>query len=85
MTHIAVAPLVVVALAKGEAIEKYDLRSLKVVGCGGAPLAKDVIERFKLIFPDVRLEQVGGKNPRGKCGKKYKKISRATSDSSKTS
>ncbi|CAK7328267.1 unnamed protein product [Dovyalis caffra] len=57
VTHVAVAPPVVVAMAKSDLIDGYDLKSLEMVGCGGAPLGKDVIKAFKDRFPSVDLMQ----------------------------
>ncbi|KAK6913005.1 AMP-binding enzyme, C-terminal domain [Dillenia turbinata] len=57
VTHLGVAPPVVVALVKCGVTEEFDLRSLVVVGCGGAPLGKDVIEAFATRFPTVQLMQ----------------------------
>ncbi|GFQ07548.1 4-coumarate--coa ligase-like 9 [Phtheirospermum japonicum] len=60
VTHLAVAPPTVVAMVKSEAAEKYDLRSLEAVLCGGAPLANSVIERFKQRFANVSILQAYG-------------------------
>lgn len=57
-TFIPVSPPLVVAMAKSEEVEKYDLRSLEVVACGGAPLGKELAERFKARFPNVDIVQV---------------------------
>ncbi|KAI8019556.1 4-coumarate--CoA ligase-like 9 [Camellia lanceoleosa] len=57
VTNAAAAPPVVVAMAKEDVAEGYDLRSLEGVGCGGSPLAKEVIAAFKAKFPFVRLLQ----------------------------
>ncbi|KAL1565269.1 4-coumarate--CoA ligase-like 9 [Salvia divinorum] len=60
VTHLAVAPPVVVAMVKSAVAEKYDLRSLEVVLCGGAPVANTVIERFRAKFSSVALMQAYG-------------------------
>ncbi|CAL5370450.1 unnamed protein product [Camellia sinensis] len=60
VTNAAVAPPIVVAMAKEDMAEGYDLRSLEGVGCGGSPLAKEVIVAFKAKFPFVRLLQAYG-------------------------
>ncbi|KAK9277318.1 hypothetical protein L1049_006859 [Liquidambar formosana] len=61
ITHIGLAPPVVLAMVKlGDMMDGYDLSSLEVVGCGGAPLPKGVIERFKKRFPNVQLVQAYG-------------------------
>ncbi|KAM7280445.1 hypothetical protein ACFE04_007579 [Oxalis oulophora] len=57
VTHVAVAPPVVVAMLKSEVTDGYDLSSLEQVGCGGAPLGKDVIAAFTIKFPGVQLLQ----------------------------
>lgn len=57
VTNAAAAPPMVVAMAKEDVAEGYDLRSLEGVGCGGSPLAKEVIAAFKAKFPFVRLLQ----------------------------
>nr|BAJ33835.1 unnamed protein product [Eutrema halophilum] len=58
VTGMPVSPPLIVTLFKSELTYKYDLRSLRSLGCGGAPLGKDVAERFKQKFPDVEIIQV---------------------------
>ncbi|KAK4429706.1 4-coumarate--CoA ligase-like 9 [Sesamum alatum] len=60
VTHLAVAPPLVVGMVKSAAVEKYNLRSLEAVLCGGAPVANSVIERFKQRFPSISLLQAYG-------------------------
>ncbi|WCJ38710.1 4-coumarate--CoA ligase-like 4 [Euphorbia peplus] len=61
ITHMALAPPVVVAMVKDRKVgEDYDLRSLEVVGCGGAPLRKSIVEEFRRRFPRVILGQAYG-------------------------
>ncbi|KAJ6420595.1 hypothetical protein OIU84_028024 [Salix udensis] len=57
VTELAVAPPVVVAMTKSDLTDGYDLRSLETVGCGGAPLGKDVMKVFSDRFPTVDLWQ----------------------------
>lgn len=54
------SPPVVVAMLKlrSEDRGKHDLRSLKMVGSGGAPLGKEVSRAFQEQFPSVMLVQV---------------------------
>ncbi|KAI6675468.1 hypothetical protein NL676_003374 [Syzygium grande] len=52
-----VSPPVVLALVKSEVTGKYDLSSLHTVVCGGAPLGKEVSERFHQKFPNLDLVQ----------------------------
>jgi len=58
VAYMPVSPPLVVAMAKSELTDKYDLSSLESLGCGGAPLGKEVAERFKARFPNVDLTQV---------------------------
>ncbi|KDP26770.1 hypothetical protein JCGZ_17928 [Jatropha curcas] len=61
ITHMALAPPIVVAMVKDrEVVDGYDLSSLEVVGCGGAPLRKSVVELFRQRFPNVILGQAYG-------------------------
>ncbi|KAF8390607.1 hypothetical protein HHK36_025134 [Tetracentron sinense] len=57
VTYMPVSPPLVVAMAKLEVVRKYDLSSLLLVGCGGAPLGKEVSERFVARFPNVEIVQ----------------------------
>ena len=59
VTHLAMAPPVVVAMAKTDVTKGYDLSSLEGVACGAAPIAKDVISDFLAKFPRVVFVQVG--------------------------
>ncbi|CAB4294752.1 unnamed protein product [Prunus armeniaca] len=60
ITHVAWAPPVAVAVVKsgdGNETGGYDLSSLQVIACGGAPLAKSVIDKLKKRLPNVQLAQ----------------------------
>ncbi|XP_073015310.1 4-coumarate--CoA ligase-like 9 [Primulina eburnea] len=57
VTYIPVAPPLVVAMVKSDLVAKYDLSSLQTVGSGGAPLGKEVSEKFKAKFPHVEIYQ----------------------------
>ncbi|KAL2492273.1 4-coumarate--CoA ligase-like 9 [Abeliophyllum distichum] len=57
VTFIPVTPPLVVAMAKSDLVVKYDLSSLQRLGCGGAPLGKEVAERFKVRLPSVEIGQ----------------------------
>lgn len=53
-----VSPPLVLAMAKSDAVFGRDLSSLKVLGCGGAPLGREVAESFAARFPSVEIVQV---------------------------
>lgn len=58
VTHLALTPSTLVALVNyADEASEFDLSSLEVVFCGGAPLAKAAIERFKRLFPNVAIAQ----------------------------
>ncbi|XP_042467448.1 4-coumarate--CoA ligase-like 5, partial [Zingiber officinale] len=52
-----VSPPLVLAMAKSDAVVGRDLSSLKVLGCGGAPLGREVSESFAARFPSVEIVQ----------------------------
>ncbi|XP_030953651.1 4-coumarate--CoA ligase-like 9 isoform X2 [Quercus lobata] len=53
VTHVVVAPPVVVAMAKTDLTDGYDLSSLEGVACGAAPIVKEVVSAFMAKFPRV--------------------------------
>ncbi|KAH6794686.1 AMP-dependent synthetase and ligase family protein [Perilla frutescens var. hirtella] len=57
VTYMPVTPPLVVAMAKSDLVKKYDLSSLQLLGCGGAPLGKEISERFRENFPHVEILQ----------------------------
>ncbi|KAI4343635.1 hypothetical protein L6164_010963 [Bauhinia variegata] len=57
ITYMPVSPPLVVALSKSDLVNKYDLSSLHLLGCGGAPLGKEVAESFNARFPNVEIVQ----------------------------
>ncbi|MBA0821221.1 hypothetical protein Goarm_018091, partial [Gossypium armourianum] len=57
VTGMPVSPPLVVAFVKSDLTRKYDLSSLQGLGCGGAPLGKDIAMRFNEKFPGVLLVQ----------------------------
>ncbi|PWA63011.1 AMP-dependent synthetase and ligase family protein [Artemisia annua] len=65
VTYMPVSPPLVVAMAKSEVVMRYDLSSLRLIGCGGAPLGKEVAGRFKARFPDVEIVQGYGMTETG--------------------
>ncbi|CAI9117062.1 OLC1v1018386C1 [Oldenlandia corymbosa var. corymbosa] len=53
-----VPPILVGMINKAEEIKaKYDVRSLRTVLCGGAPISKDTVEGFAEKFPGVTIMQ----------------------------
>lgn len=57
VTFMPVSPPLVVAMVKSDLPTRHDLSSLEVVGCGGAPLGRDVAQRFAERFPNVEIVQ----------------------------
>ncbi|XP_065873518.1 4-coumarate--CoA ligase-like 9 [Euphorbia lathyris] len=62
---IPVSPPLIVAFVKSELTKKYDLSSLLYLGCGGAPLGKDVADKFKEKFPHIGISQGYGMTETG--------------------
>ncbi|PPJ53900.1 hypothetical protein CBER1_04615 [Cercospora berteroae] len=50
ITQLTLVPPIVVQLTKRDEVFKYDLSSLEGVGCGAAPLGKEVIAEFERRF-----------------------------------
>ncbi|EEF42901.1 probable CoA ligase CCL10 isoform X2 [Ricinus communis] len=57
VSYLFVVPPVVIALAKQNVVEKFDLTSLKVIGSGAAPLGKDIMEECAKNLPHVEIVQ----------------------------
>ncbi|CAH9135857.1 unnamed protein product [Cuscuta epithymum] len=57
VTYLPASPPLVVALAKSDLVTKYDLSSLEMVACGGAPLGKEAAESFMARYPGVVVLQ----------------------------
>ncbi|XP_042501611.1 4-coumarate--CoA ligase-like 9 isoform X2 [Macadamia integrifolia] len=57
VSFMSLSPPLVVAMVKSEVVGKYDLSSLHGVVCGGAPLGKEIIERFVSRFPNLEIQQ----------------------------
>lgn len=60
ITHLPVVPPIFQQLGQQppEVLGKYDLRSLKLIGSGGAPLRKSAMDRCAHRFPGVVFTQV---------------------------
>ncbi|KAK3040612.1 hypothetical protein RJ639_026933 [Escallonia herrerae] len=65
VTYMPVSPPLIVALAKSELVPKYDLSSLLLLGCGGAPLGKEASESFTARFPHCEIVQGYGMTETG--------------------
>ncbi|KAB1217317.1 4-coumarate--CoA ligase-like 9 [Morella rubra] len=68
VTHLPASPPLLVALTKSELVKKYDLSSLRLLACSGAPLGKDVALRFVAKFPNVEIAQGYGLTESGGGG-----------------
>ncbi|KAK2748046.1 hypothetical protein FQN55_004595 [Onygenales sp. PD_40] len=55
ITDLTVVPPIAVALAKHPIVKKYDLSSILAVGCGAAPLGREVSEELESLFPAGKL------------------------------
>ncbi|KAF9603520.1 hypothetical protein IFM89_036793 [Coptis chinensis] len=60
VTYMPASPPLVVAFAKLALVEKYNLSSLLMVECGGAPLGKEVSCKFVSRFPHIQIVQLQG-------------------------
>uniref|UniRef100_A0A0E0CBN9 4-coumarate--CoA ligase n=1 Tax=Oryza meridionalis TaxID=40149 RepID=A0A0E0CBN9_9ORYZ len=60
VTKLSAAPPLVVALAKSDEARRRDLSSLVAIVVGGAPLGREVSQRFAAVFPSVQIVQSYG-------------------------
>lgn len=56
VTDLNLVPPMAVALAKHPDVDKYDLSSIELIGCGAAPLGRDVAEQVERRFNKGRPE-----------------------------
>ncbi|CAK9322431.1 unnamed protein product [Citrullus colocynthis] len=66
--RVSIAPIVppiVLAIAKSPDLEKYDLSSIRVIKCGGAPLGKELEDTVRAKFPKAVLGQGYGMTEAG--------------------
>ncbi|KAH9776689.1 4-coumarate--CoA ligase-like 9 [Citrus sinensis] len=68
VTYMPVSPPLIVAFINSKLTDKYDLSSLQLLGCGGAPLGKEVTLKFKEKFPNVEIRQGYGLTETGGAG-----------------
>ncbi|KAK7261310.1 hypothetical protein RIF29_27619 [Crotalaria pallida] len=57
VTHLWVVPPIVLALAKHGLVDKYDLKSLRYIGSGAAPLGKELMRECAGRFPHAIVSQ----------------------------
>lgn len=57
VTRLWIVPPIVLALAKHDLVDKYDLSSLKYIGSGAAPLGKELMEECAKRFPRAVVSQ----------------------------
>ncbi|XP_055543015.1 uncharacterized protein LOC129728590 [Wyeomyia smithii] len=55
----ALVPPLMVFLAKHPLVDQYDLSSLMLVGCGAAPLSKEIEEMVQQRLPNIQLIRTG--------------------------
>ncbi|KAG6581611.1 4-coumarate--CoA ligase 1, partial [Cucurbita argyrosperma subsp. sororia] len=60
-----IVPPIVLAIAKSPDLDKYDLSSIRVIKCGGAPLGKELEDTVRAKFPKAVLGQGYGMTEAG--------------------
>ncbi|EER27897.1 AMP-binding enzyme, putative [Coccidioides posadasii C735 delta SOWgp] len=55
ISNLILVPPIAVALAKHPAVKNYDLSSLEQIGCGAAPLGREISEELEGLFPKGKL------------------------------
>ncbi|KAL0924167.1 hypothetical protein M5K25_004976 [Dendrobium thyrsiflorum] len=57
VNYMPVSPPLLVAMLKSDEASQSDLSSLESLACGGAPLGREVSERFRARFPAIQIFQ----------------------------
>lgn len=57
VTHLFCVPPVMIAFAKQAMVQKYNLKSLRFIGSGAAPLGKDIMEAVASNIPTAEIVQ----------------------------
>lgn len=55
ITDLVLVPPVIVAMAKHPATKQFDLSSVQQVGCGAAPLGREVSREFERLWPNGQI------------------------------
>lgn len=58
MTVAALVPPIVVEMAKSDAVDRYDLSSVRLVISGAAPMGKELQDTLRAKLPNAKLGQV---------------------------
>lgn len=58
VTGFPLVPPILLLLIKQDVVEKYDMTSLRNIGCGAAPLGKEQLDQCARRFPNAKLVQV---------------------------
>jgi long-chain acyl-CoA synthetase len=60
ITHTVLVPTMINLLVQFPDLRKYDLSSLRALGYGGSPIAPELIQQTRKIFPNTKLLQIYG-------------------------
>jgi hypothetical protein len=58
VTAFPLVPPILLLMIKQDVVRKYDMTSLRNIGCGAAPLGKEQLEQCAIRFPNAKLIQV---------------------------
>ena len=58
ITTFPLVPPILLLMIKQDVVLKYDMTSLRNIGCGAAPLGKEQLEQCAVRFPNAKLIQV---------------------------
>lgn len=63
VTTFPLVPPILLLMIKQEVVNKFDMTSLRNIGCGAAPLGKEQLDQCAARFPNAKLMQVPAHNP----------------------
>ncbi|KAJ8658373.1 hypothetical protein O0I10_006058 [Lichtheimia ornata] len=67
VTNVNIVPPIAVQLAKSPVLSKYDLTSLRILGCGAAPLGKEHVEAVQARIPAAIKQGYGSSETCAGC------------------
>jgi len=63
ITAFPLVPPILLMMIKQDVVRKYDMTSLRSIGCGAAPLGKEQLDQCALRFPNAKLIQARACTP----------------------
>lgn len=63
ITSFPLVPPILLLMIKQDVVRNFDMTSLRMIGCGAAPLGKEQLDQCALRFPNAKLVQARACSP----------------------